>query len=261
MRIVFFLIACISLGSPLGAQAFDLNQAQSDFRAANERLLKGDAKGALALYEHLVSENVVSADLYFNLGNSYASLDRPLDAIVAYERSRQIDASNSDSTKHNLLLMRRNLDPLSYSEDEAIQVHEKEPLDMIQALVTPLDANLFAWILLVANFIFFASVGLRRYTRNESHRRIALVTLGGSVVFVLFSALVTAGYFVIRDDQLAVVSRSSPLKEGPNNRFEIQGEARIGDRVRALDHEDEWTEVKTDSGEIGWIQNGVLRRL
>jgi len=261
MKALVSIIIAILLGLPLSARGNDQAQAQEDFSAANQRLLNADAKGALALYEHLVSKGLVSADLYYNLGNAYATLDRPLDAVVAYEKSRHLDPSTAEATEHNLYLMRQHLDPQGTKEADEAASNFKDPMDVIRSLVAPLDANLFAWMLLIANLILFICLGVLRYGRTESKRRLAITALGASAVLLLFSGAVTTGHYVISDDQLGVVRSTQALKEGPHLRFDDKGQARIGARVRYLDQEGEWTQIKTESGKIGWIPSTKLSAL
>ena len=233
-------------------------QTKLDFKAANERLLKGDAKGALALYEHLSREGLVHADLYYNLGNTYAALNRPIDAIIAYERSLLLDPG-AESTQHNLAQIRKNIDPRY--EQVSSEDLPAEPIDTIHSLIGGLDQNLFAWLLLFANASLFLCLGLLRYGQKPHLRKIAVTGIGVTIICILFSGTVTFGYYLISGDRQAVLTTNSALKSGPNQRFEATDQASAGTRVRILDKQNEWLEVKTRLGTTGWIPVDKLTEL
>jgi tetratricopeptide (TPR) repeat protein len=259
MRRVLLAILVLSLpGWSDYAQASEPAQGKLDFKAANDRLLKGDAEGALALYEHLIVKGVVHPDLYYNLGNTYAALNRPVDAIIAYERSLLRDPG-AESTQHNLAQLRKNIDP-SY-EQVTSQVLPAEPLDTIRSLIGALDPNVFAWLLLLANAGFFSCLGFLRYSRKPSLRRYAVIVIGASMVCLVFTGTITVGHYILAQDKLAVITEASPIKTGPHQRFEASDQAHIGSRVRILDAQGDWTEVKTRLGTTGWVPKSKLTTL
>jgi len=230
-----------------GMNAQAENQEKLDFKAANERLLKGDAKGALALYEHLTREGIVHPDLYYNLGN--------IDAVIAYERSLLLDPG-AESTQHNLAQIRKNLDPRY--EQVSSEDLPADPIDTIRSLIGALNQNLFAWLLLFVNAGLFLCLGLFRYGRA---RKFAVAGIGMMTICLIFSGAVTIGHYTLAKDRLAVLTTTSALKTGPNQRFEASDQASAGTKLRILDSQNEWLEVKTRLGTTGWILKTKLTEL
>ena len=65
------------------------------WRRGNEAYLHGDYAAAAAAYEELEHQGVVSADLYFNLGDAYFRKSALGPAIWAFEKASALDPGNA----------------------------------------------------------------------------------------------------------------------------------------------------------------------
>lgn len=63
-------------------------RASSELDAADRSYAEGHYTQAAAQYEALISQRGYSAPVLVDLGNAYVRADRPVDAILAYERAR-----------------------------------------------------------------------------------------------------------------------------------------------------------------------------
>lgn len=66
------------------------------FQEANGAYSRNDFAGAIAIYEELISNHGYSADLLYNLANSYAQAGHVGKAILNYERALQLDPNDPD---------------------------------------------------------------------------------------------------------------------------------------------------------------------
>lgn len=92
-------------------------KAQSDkrFASANAAYVAHQYEEAVELYTALVDEGMVSAALYFNLGNAHYKLGHVAESVLNYERALRLDPGFEDAI-HNLkmanLKVIDNIDPL-----------------------------------------------------------------------------------------------------------------------------------------------------
>ena len=71
------------------------------FRQANQLYNESAYDSAAAVYEDIINKGYSSAELYYNLGNTYYKLRNYPLAIFYYEKSLKLDPQNED-TKHNI---------------------------------------------------------------------------------------------------------------------------------------------------------------
>lgn len=222
-----------------------------DFRAANDRVLAGDAAGAIALYQHLETRGVVAADLAYNLGVALAQADRSLDAVVAWERALRLEPGHADA-RANLAATRSALPARAAPGEEPVV----SLLDALEPVVAPLPRDAVALALLLAMSAASALWVLRR---------LGLLMSRGPLLaaWALTAAAVGAGAVVgvqqaVARDPRAVVRAAGPLKQGADQRFPDGAKVSAGERVRPLRTEGGWVEVQATDGVVGWLSAADL---
>ena len=252
LRIAIFALLS---GGATYAHSQNANQLQLDYAAANQKLVEGDAQSAVELYEHILQSEVRDGNLYYNLGNAYAMLNKPLKAVIAYETSLVIKP-NSEDAFENLLVVRKALDPKF--DPQSMRDAPKDPIDTIRGIVGGINKNYAAFGLLISNAIFFVAIIVFRRFSSVSLRKgmIVSMVIFGLTTFVF--AGVTVGHDYISKDQLAVSSKSTQMRTGPNRRFESKAKISRGARVRILARQGTWVEVKSRIGTVGWVPSEEL---
>ena len=84
-KVILFLISLTVALSSQGATKIDADSAY----------VRGDYAQAIELYEQLLTEGE-SAEVYYNLGNSYFKMDNMGKSILNYERALLLDPGNAD---------------------------------------------------------------------------------------------------------------------------------------------------------------------
>src|SRR5580704_11054918 len=93
-RCVVFGLAGLALAlAPRPARADRLDEA---WKRGNDAYLHGDYDAAVAAYEELDREDVVSPDLFFNLGDAYFKKGALGPAIWAFERAGALEPDDED---------------------------------------------------------------------------------------------------------------------------------------------------------------------
>lgn len=87
-------------------QAMAAADQQRLFQKANMAYSSGDFQQAIALYEEVVASQGFSANVLFNLGNSYAQAGQVGRAVLSYERGLRLAPDDAD-LQGNLQLLRR----------------------------------------------------------------------------------------------------------------------------------------------------------
>lgn len=229
------------------AQVGDPSRAAKDFAEANEQALKGETKSAIALYESVLASGVANADLYLNLGNSYAEAGREIDAIIAYERGLRLSPGDEDLAA-NLAFLRGRAEKKAASEANAEGTVVLA--DAIEPFVAVLPRDLFAYGAIAGSFLLFGALLLRK-------RAIAIA--GGVVLGV--ALLGVGGHFVLARDPRGVINASAELKEGPHERFKVSGKVPAGTRVRVVEEEPGFVKILRQDGTSGWVSAKSVTRV
>ncbi len=74
----------------------EIGKANSDFQKGNEFYQKGDYQQAVEMYETALATGYESAELYYNLGNSYFKSNQIGKTILNYERAKKLAPRDED---------------------------------------------------------------------------------------------------------------------------------------------------------------------
>ena len=99
--IIFVFQFCLLYGE------IDFDKINSIFNDANKLYEEGDYFEANNLYKNIVSSNIISKDLYYNLGLSYTKIGSNGYAILWYERALNISPFDKE-IKNNIDLFNPN---------------------------------------------------------------------------------------------------------------------------------------------------------
>lgn len=227
------------------------------FSAANIAASRGDHATAIFRYEELTRAGVHDPDVYFNLGTSLAQSGDYPRAIFNYERVLALRPSDSKASA-NLRDAEKALEETrAEAEGEAAIQRSSSIGDAIYHRVTEDE---LAYTLLVANFFFFAALAWA--TRRRRGRGLYAMLIA-SAVLLLFGALglaVKSG--LLRDGPRAVVLEDRvELREGPDPRAGVRGEARGGDRGELIDVDRDFVKFRLIGGLEGWAPTTAVGRI
>ena len=239
-------------GLQLGAVPSE--QDRADFAAANEMVLAGNDRGAIALFEDLLARGVSNEDVLFNLGHAYAHSGRLVDAAVAYERALRLVPTDADVAE-NLARVRQRLHP----GKQVARI--EQPVEVVEQLVSHVPAALARPAYVVGFASFFLAWFARKRSSGRGLRRVLLVWLALGLLSALFMGAVIAGREWVRLDPRLVVLQDSGLEDGPDARFRDLGLARAGSRARLLDEDGAWVKIQSDEGLTGWLESTRVARI
>jgi tetratricopeptide (TPR) repeat protein len=220
------------------------------FDQANAAYIAGDTSRALAGYEALLEEGVVSPELETNLGAAYLRQGKRGLAALHFERALFLDPSDDDARADLLEVRRGNVDKL---EGEA----EDGGAEAVSRVLAPLPGRAAA-VALVALW----SLGCALFAVHLVRPRAALAsTATACLLFAGAAALVTAGSAAAHRLTLSravVVAQAAPAREGPSARAASHFEVHEGTALRIEDEDQGFRRVKLANGLTGWVPSSAV---
>jgi tetratricopeptide (TPR) repeat protein len=230
------------------------NEKDSVLIRAQEYYALGEFSKAIEQYKSLSEISWISADLYYNIGNSYFRNNDIKSAILYYERARRL-SPNNEAINENLALARS----LIFDRVEALP----EPFFMKMSSTVRDLFSARTWAALsISTFIaalMFTLIFL--FLRKIQIRKLAF---GLSICCIVLSMTTFClSYFqkknVERTDEAivfvpSVILKSSPTDSG-NNLIVIHE----GLKVQIVDQIGDWYEVRIANGNKGWMRVNDLR--
>ena len=242
------LLAAMVLISSMPGKGRAQSAAAGLFEQANQAYEESRYQEAGRLYEDILTSGVIHGTVLYNLGNTYFKTDRLGEAILAYERARQL-LPRDDDVAANLQLAR---------ELTADKIVREEPPLLIRWITSParnLNFNELTWISFVLYLLsaMLAVIGI--WARPERWRKKILV-----------SALVTGILLVIAGGSLAgkitwqasvtravILAPAVDAHSGPGENYTKIFTAHEGTTVRVRQQREGWHLITLPNGLGGWI--------
>jgi len=222
------------------------------FQQANDAYVDGQYELAAELYEE-VAQNHLCFELEYNMGNAHYKLNHIGESILHYERARLINPLNGD-LRANLLL----------AELRAIDRIEALPGVGIDRLVSVIFAgNLYlVWLILslvtwTTAFVFIA-INLRWGVSLSKPflRGGAVVSAALSLVFLLF--LYATNKKISKSSSAIVMDSRVEVRSMPGELGMSLFQLHEGTKACIVSKENEWTQVKLDNGNVGWVLTSAI---
>jgi tetratricopeptide (TPR) repeat protein len=244
------------------AGAAHADRADEAWRRGNDAYLHGDYAGAVAAYEELDRQGLVSADLCFNLGDAYYRQGNLGRAIWSFERAAALDPDDDDA-RYNLTQARKTAERRTRDKIEGA---DRDPLWM--RVVAGFAPATETWLFVSVYLAFFVALGavgmIRRRPAAADHHARALLGATASIlgVAVALSGLLLAGRaYLDRIPSGVILPDAVAVKEGADPNYRTSFELHAGLRVRLLDRDQDWLRIRLPNGLEGWVRDRDVGRL
>lgn len=212
-----------------------------------------DYKQAIALYESILKEGSTSYKLHYNLGNAYYKNNELGKAIYNYELANKLQPNNKDVKTNLKIANEKTIDKIESKENFFI-------IAIKSGLVNALSTTGWAWFsifsligCLVFAFVFFISNQLL-------FKRLGFFLSGISLV--VFIASMVLGFSALEDKKevnfAIVTNRESKIHEEPNVTSKTKFSLHEGTKVSVLETNPEWTNIKLENGNEGWLKTSEV---
>jgi len=216
--------------------------------------IKGDYALAIQIYETILKSKGVSADIYYNLGNSYYKIDNISKSILNFERALLLKPGDSD-IRHNLEIAR------SKTVDKAEPLPEIFIVSWIKALINCMGVDAWAKCGISLFFLFLIALYLFIFTK-----RIFIKKLGFVLSIILLVFVFTVNIFASRQKEsllnrtnAIIIGPSITVKSTPNesgtNLFILHEGRKVSIKDNSMR---EWKEIKLEDGNVGWVPANII---
>jgi len=232
--------ALSAVASPLGDEAAKAYKAKH-------------YKEAISKYEELLKQGFVSPALHYNLGNAYYRNNQLGLAIYHYELALKLNPSDEDA--------RTNLDIANSKTIDKIDVHTNYFAQVLKTrLVHSFTTTQWAWLSIVSLLVGLGLVFGFISSARPGIRKLCFFT--GALLFGLFAAAMVLGYVGLKDKQqiqfAIITARESKIYNEPQEGEKMKYNLHEGTRVKVLETTPEWTSIKLENGNEGWVKTEEL---
>jgi tetratricopeptide (TPR) repeat protein len=215
-------------------------EAAADFSAANEIYAKGKFAEAAAAYEKILQTGATSPALLFNAANAEFKAGHLGKAIASYRRAELL-APRDAELRANLAFVRNQVQGATLRESRWQNWMGSLTLDEGARLTA-----IFFWLLFALLAARQIRPALAPKLRGATQLAVVATVFSGAVL-----ALQAANHF---NSSVAVVtSAETTARSGPFDEAQSAFTAHDGAELKVLDRHDDWVQVVSGTGKIGWL--------
>lgn len=220
---------------------------------ADSAYIRNDFAAAIQIYENLLQQGE-SAEVYYNLGNSYYKTDDIARAILNYERALLLSPGNAD-IRANLEIAR------SKTVDKVEPVPEIFFVTWIKSLINSQSSDAWARTAIVFFLLLLVSFSVFLFTRQLKWKKVGFA---GSILFLIVVIVANVfastqkSYLTDRKDAIilspSVTVRSTPSESG-TSLFVLHEGRKVEIKDGSMR---EWKEIRLEDGKVGWVPATVV---
>jgi tetratricopeptide (TPR) repeat protein len=238
----------VSIMASLGAQPE--GGAQRLFDEGNILYQQGEFDTALEKYHQIEELELVSAALYFNIGNTYYKLDQVGRAILYYERALRLDPKDEDVVANLAIANQATADRIVAPPEFALASWLRWALHLLP--ISTLLRSL-AIIYLALGALVTVLMVARGASLNSLIKKVVLVVLG---VFLVTASLFLAQWQDSRNRVEAIVLiEELSARDAPGENATEVFSIHEGTKVRIDQDSNGWVEIVLSDGKIGWVSS------
>lgn len=244
-----FLLALIWIGSDRVAAA---TMPQDRFNEANRLYEEESFEAALDIYLE-ISQTGANWKLFYNTGNCYFKLNRPVEAKINYLKAQRLRPFN-DAIQKNIVIVNKVL-------NDKVPAPRSDFVSRVMLRIESIISLNVLSVLLLAAIVILNVFVFRWMSRGKSR----LVLYG--VSFSLVVTLLAAGYHQYRvgkynrRDTAVITAAEAQLRSGPGQNNTILFKVNPGLQVKVVDSSRKWLQVSASSDIAGWIEEDKLERI
>ncbi|NCF30291.1 MAG: tetratricopeptide repeat protein [Bacteroidetes bacterium] len=231
-------------------------EKDTTFENANAAYHAGQFEKAVMLYKQILESGQHSAELYFNLGNSYYRLNQVGESIFYFEKAKQLQPTDEDINVNSSFAQNMAID--------AVEVLPKSQVTQLKDSIIELFSQegwayfivLLAWLLVLFwGLYLWNKIPFIKRTFFVSSLVLALFLIGSLFIAVIKSAnTADTTYGILFNEKMEVWAE-------PNSRAEVLFLLHEGTKVQMLDELQDWQKIRIANGSEGWIKNAKVRSL
>lgn len=245
-----YLILCAALVVSLNASA----QVETTKAEADQAFIEERYSDAINGYEEILSQEYVSAEVLYNLGNAYFKAGQIAPSILNYERALKF-APNDEDIQFNLKLANLSV------KDRIEEIPQLFFVDWWSAIVKTFSTDGWAWNAVVSLIVALAGLLFFSFSNEEGMKRLTFYAATLSLCWFGFSIYSAQQNFnhAINDNRAVVFTSTVNAKSSPNEKGKDLFVIHEGLVVTMSENMNGWVRIKLSNGNVGWIpENAVV---
>ncbi|WP_432672574.1 tetratricopeptide repeat protein [Flavobacterium sp. SM2513] len=230
--------------------------AQNGFEKGNELYHKNQFQDAVQAYESVLKTNKQSAELYFNLGNSYYKLNKVAPAIYNFEKALLLKPNDKDILNNLAFAQKLQI-------DEVKEIPEVGFEKVLTNLTSSRNYNSWAWVAVFGSFFILLFFIFYYFSHSTVLKRLFFGGMFLSLLVMLLALFAAISEknndtlfrpAIVFDEQVEV--KSEPKADAPNAFILHEGT-----KVEVKENLDNWRRIALPDGADGWILDSSIKEL
>lgn len=236
--------------------AYFTNLAQTNFEKANNLYQKANYNGAILEYQNILKTNTHSAEVYFNLGNSYYKLNQVAPAIYYFEKALLLNPNDSE-IQNNLSFAQK------MTIDEILPAIEVGFEKIVSNFTNTFHFDTWAILVLVCVFLIVISFGVYYFSYHTFLKRIFFTgIILFSILFLLslFSALFEKNKFE-NNNPAIVFAEVCSVKSEPRATSTESFVLHAGAKVNVIEKLNNYKKIQLPDQKTGWVNAVEIKEI
>ena len=231
-------------------------ERETTFENANSAYNAAQYEKAVMLYKEILENGRHSAELYFNLANSYYRLNQVGESIFYFEKAKQLRPKDEDINVNSSFAQNMAIDAVEVLPKSQVNQFKEKTIELFSQDGWAYFIILLAWLLVLFWGLYLRNkVPLIKRTFFVFTLVLGMLLIGSLSIAVIKSANnADTTYGILFDKKIDVWAE-------PNARAEVLFLLHEGTKVQMLDQLQEWQKIRIANGSEGWIKNAKVRSL
>lgn len=226
------------------------------FTAANQAYERGAFDEAAGIYREIASSGFVSPALQYNLGNALFKAGRLGPAILAYERSLDLDPRDDDARSNLEYARRLTADRISPATSPLTSLGIAYLLDLTSA---DQDAVIFITSWLLVGVCVAAGLIVQRSRARQL--AVYAIVLCAAPALLAGASLATKAYLESTQVGAIVLASEVNVLSGAGEENPTLFTVHEGLKVRVHQLMGEWVQVSLENGLAGWMPSSAIEEI
>jgi tetratricopeptide (TPR) repeat protein len=208
---------------------------------------------AAELYQQILDQEYVSAEVEYNLGNSYFKTGQIALSILHYERALKLAPSDED-IQFNLKLANLSV------KDKVEDIPQLFFIEWWNQILKVFSTDGWAWNAVIALLLGLVGFLLFRFSSEEGIRRLTFYVGIICICWGAFSVYAAQKSFnhVVNDTRAVVFASTLNAKSAPDRKGKDLFVIHEGLVVTVTDEVNGWFRIKLSNGNVGWVPEGTI---
>lgn len=257
-NIIAYILVMLLPGILLAQDANSGATTQTYTKAMGDSLyMANNYKEAAYVYEQLLAREGESADVYYNLANSYYKENEIAKAILNYERALLLAPADKD-VKFNLAIAG------SKTVDKVSEPYRMFFVVWIEAVVNLFGITTWAIIAIIAFVVLLTTLLMFLFGKSVTTRKITFFVALAALFITVFANLSALHHYNnITDGRAAIImlpsvtTKSTPDASG-TDLFVIHEGRKVyisDDTMKG------WKEIELEDGTLGWVPANAIEKI